>query len=61
MAKPPTKKQAPVITKPLAPYSRNANVQFRNNNVGMFGGPRQTIQRYSTSYAARDVILGTGD
>jgi len=48
------------MAKPLGIFPRNANVQFRNNNVGMFSGPRPSYQRYSTSYAARDVILGTG-
>lgn len=41
-------------------FPRNTNVQFRNINVGMFSGPRPSYQRYSTSYAARDAILGTG-
>lgn len=49
----------PTVTKPVLP--RNSNVQFRNNNVGMFSGPRPSYQRYSTSFAARDAILGTGD
>jgi len=41
-------------------FPRLSNVQFRNSNVGMFSGPRPSYQRYSTSYAARDVVLGTG-
>jgi hypothetical protein len=48
------------MAKPLGIFPRNSNVQFRNNNVGMFSGPRMSVQRYSTSYAARDAILGTG-
>lgn len=60
MAKPAAKKVKPVMAKPLGQIPRNANVQFRNNNVGMFSGPRPSYQRYSTSEAARDVILGTG-
>jgi hypothetical protein len=60
MAKPAAKKAKPAMAKPLGQYSRNANVQFRNNNVGMFSGPRPSYQRYATSEAARDVILGTG-
>lgn len=60
MAKPAAKKAKPAMAKPLGQFPRNANVQFRNNNVGMFSGPRPSYQRYSTSEAARDVILGTG-
>jgi hypothetical protein len=44
--------------KSKAVFPRNSQVQFRNVNVGMFSGPRPSYQRYSTSYAARDVILG---
>lgn len=41
-------------------YPRNAGVQWINHNVGMFSGPRPSYVPYNTSYAARDVILGTG-
>ena len=32
------------------------NVQLRNNNVGMFSGPRPSYQRYSAGPNAHDVI-----
>jgi hypothetical protein len=41
-------------------FPRNSHVQFRNTNVGMFSGPRMSVQRYSTSYAARGVLNRTG-
>jgi hypothetical protein len=54
MVKKPKKKSSTVIP-------RNSQVQLRNENVGMFSGPRPSYQRYSTSFAARDAVLGTGN
>lgn len=54
MAKKPKKKSSAVVP-------RNSQVQLRNENVGMFSKPKPTYQRYSTSFAARDAVLGTGD
>jgi hypothetical protein len=45
----------------LGVVPRNSQVQLRNNNVGMFSGPRPSYGRYSTSFAARDAVLGTGE
>ena len=40
-----------------AVFPRNSHVQFRNtNNYGIYSGPRMSIQQYSASYAARDVL-----
>jgi hypothetical protein len=54
MAKKPKKKSSAVVP-------RNSQVQLRNNKVGLYGGVKPTKQTYSTSFAARDAVLGTGD
>ena len=54
MAKKRKKKSSTIVP-------RNSQVQLRNENVGMFSGPKPSYQRYSTSFAARDAVLGTGD
>ena len=41
-------------------FPRNSQVQFRNNNVGMFSGPRPSYQRYSMGPVAAGLLNRTG-
>lgn len=50
-------KSGGVVTTYLPRSSEFANgQQFRRINDRIFGGPRGTVQRYSSSMAARDVV-----